>query len=81
MLTIFGSIAVTIMFLSYWLEHRSKWMVLLFAAGSALTAAYSGLAAVYPITVIEGLWALVALRRFTLRHRVETLAARQLSPS
>ena len=81
MLTIFGSIAVTIMFLSYWLENRSKWMVLLFAVGSALTSAYSGLAEVYPITVIEGLWALVALRRFTQRYRDEALAARQLKPS
>ena len=79
LLTVFGSIAVTIMFLSYWLEHRSKWMVLLFAAGSALTAAYSGLAAVYPITVIEGLWSVVALRRFIQRHRVEALASRHLT--
>jgi len=69
LLLIFGSIAVTIMFLSYWLEHRSKWMVLAFALGSALTAAYSGLAGVYPITVIEGLWTLVALQRFWKRHR------------
>ena len=69
MLLIFGSIAVTIMFLSYWLEHRSKWMVLAFALGSALTAAYSGLAGVYPITVIEGLWTLVALQRFWKRYR------------
>ena len=81
MLTVFGAIAVTIMFLSYWLEDRSKWMVLIFAAGSALTAAYSGLAEVYPITVIEGLWSLVALRRFIPRYRVEALAARQLLPS
>ena len=73
MLTLFGFIAVTIMFLSYWLEARSKWMVLLFAGGSALTAAYSGLVAAYPITVIESLWALVALRRFWLRHRREGL--------
>ena len=71
MLLIFGSIAVSIMFLSYWLEHRSKWMVLAFALGSALTAAYSGLAEVYPITVIEGLWTLVALQRFLKRHRAQ----------
>ena len=71
MLTLFGSIAVTIMFLSYWLESRSKWMVLVFAVGSALTAAYSGLAAVYPITVIETLWAMVALQRFIRRFRME----------
>ena len=28
MLTLFGSVAVAIMFLSYWLESRSKWLVL-----------------------------------------------------
>lgn len=72
MLLIFGSIAVTIMFLAYWLEDRSKWMVLAFALGSGLTAAYSGIAGVYPITVIEGLWTLVALQRFLKRHRGET---------
>ena len=75
MLTLFGSIAVTIMFLSYWLESRSKWMVLVFAVGSALTAAYSGLAAVYPITVIETLWSLVALQRFIRRFRLEAATA------
>jgi len=77
MLTVFGSVAVTIMLLSYWLERRSKWMVLLFAAGSALTSVYSGLAAVYPITVIEALWAAVALQRFTQRLRRERRPAPQ----
>ncbi len=71
MLTLFGSVAVTIMFLSYWMEHRSKWLVLVFAGGSAATSAYSALAAVYPITVIEAAWALVAVQRFLSRHRSE----------
>ena len=53
MLTVFGAIAVSIMFLSYWTEE------------------YSGLAEVCPITVIEGLWALAALRRFAQRHQRE----------
>ena len=75
MLLIFGSVAVSIMFLAYWLEQRSKWMVLAFALGSALTAAYSGLAGVYPITVIEGLWTLVALQRFLKRHRTQVASA------
>ena len=75
MLTLFGSIAVAIMFFSYWLEPRSKWMVLLFAGGSAATAVYSALAAVYPITVIETLWALVALQRFVKRYRQEALSS------
>ena len=64
MLTAFGSVAVSIMLLSYWLEPRSRWFILVFALASAATAAYSGLAAVYPIMVIETLWAGVALRRF-----------------
>ena len=71
MLTVFGTIAVSIMFLSYWTEGRSKWLVLVFAMGSGLTSLYSGLAEAYPITVIEGLWALVALRRFWQRHSKE----------
>ena len=74
MLTVFGSVAVTIMLLSYWFESRSKWMVLVFAVGSALTAAYSGLVEAYPITVIEAIWALVALQRFYRRRREETYA-------
>lgn len=73
MLTLFGSVAVTIMLLSYWLESRSKWMVLIFAAGSALTSAYSGLAEVYPITVIEAIWAAVAVQRFARRLKQESL--------
>ena len=74
MLTLFGSIAVTIMFLAYWVEARSKWYVLVFAGASAATSVYSGLVEAYPITVIEALWALVALQRFSKRHRLEVLA-------
>jgi len=73
MLTIFGVIAVTIMFLSYWAEERSRWFVLIFAVGSGMTSLYSGLEEVYPITVIEGLWALVALQRFVKRHQREKI--------
>ena len=75
MLTIFGSVAVAIMFLSYWLEPRSKWYILIFAAASAATAVYSGLADVYPIMVIEALWAAVALQRFNRRHRASKVTA------
>ena len=71
MLITFGVVAVSIMFLSYWNEERSKWLVLVLAIGCGLTSLYSGLAAVYPITVVEGLWALVALQRFVRRHLKE----------
>ena len=69
MLTAFGSVAVGAMFVSYWLESRSRWYVLIFAAASAATAVYSGLVEAYPITVIEALWAMVALQRFAARSR------------
>jgi hypothetical protein len=71
MLTAFGTIAVATMFVSYWLEPRSRWFVLTFAASSAATALYSVLVAAYPITVVEALWAGVALRRFLARRRTE----------
>ena len=70
MLTAFGSVAVGLMLVSYWLEPRSKWFVLAFAAASGATAAYSGLASVYPIMVIEAIWAIVALRRFFTRSQL-----------
>ena len=73
MLTLFGSIAVATMLLSYWLEYRSKWFILIFAAGCAATATYTLIEEVYPITVIEFLWALVALRRFLGRRRREAV--------
>lgn len=71
MLTLFGSIAVAVMFLSYWFEPRSKWFVLIFAGACAATSAYSALAGVYPITVIEALWSIVAFKRFSQRSRHE----------
>ena len=71
MITVFGSIAVAIMLLSYWQEPRSKWYVLVFAAASAATSVYSGLVEAYPITAIEALWAMVALQRFSRRYRNE----------
>ncbi len=69
MLTLFGSIAVTVMMVSYMLESRSKWYVLVFAGGSAATALYSGLVEAYPITVVEAVWTLVVLQRFAKKHR------------
>ena len=75
MLTLFGSIAVSVMMLSYWLESRSQWFVLTFAIGSAATALYTALAGVYPIMVVEAVWALVALQRFFRRRWEESRRA------
>jgi len=72
MLTVFGSIAVTIMLVSYWLEGRSRWYVLVFAGASAATSVYSALAGVFPIMLLEALWTLAALSRFATRRRAES---------
>ena len=73
MITLFGSVAVTVMMLSYWLEPRSKWFVLSFALGCAATSIYSVVVAAYPITIIEAIWAVVALRRFYRRRQQEAI--------
>jgi hypothetical protein len=79
MLTVFGSVAVGVMMLSYGLEARSKWYVLTFALASAATSLYSGLVAAYPITVIEAIWSLVALRRFIQRAQADRGERRRAS--
>lgn len=79
MITLFGSAAVGTMLVSYWLEPRSKWFVLTFAAGCAATAVYSGIVEAWPVTVIEAIWGFVALRRFTQKARKEVVADAEVS--
>jgi hypothetical protein len=63
-LTLFGACAVTIMLISYALEKRSPWWVLIFALACAASSLYGWLAGTWPFGVVEGVWALVALRRW-----------------
>jgi len=72
MTTAFGATAVGVMFVAYWLEPRSRWYVVLFAAGCAAASAYAWFIGSYPFFVIEGLWSAVAFRRFWLRYRAES---------
>lgn len=68
-LTLFGAAAVTIMMVSYALEQRSHRWVLLFAFACAGASTYGWLAGTWPFGVVEGVWALVALRRWYTRWR------------
>jgi hypothetical protein len=63
-LTVFGACAVTMMLFSYALEKRSAWWVLIFALACAASSLYGWLAGTWPFGVVEGVWALVALRRW-----------------
>ena len=76
-LTVFGACAVTMMLLSYALEQRSAWWVLIFALACAASSLYGWLAGTWPFGIVEGVWALVALRRWwgvrLSQRRVQTL--------
>jgi hypothetical protein len=65
-LTVFGSIAVTLMLIFYALENRSRWYTLAFAGACALGSAYGFLQGAWPFGVVEGIWSLVAVRRWWL---------------
>jgi len=63
-LTLFGFVAVASMLVTYALEDRSPWFVLAFAGTCALSSTYGFLAGTAPFGVVEGIWAVVALRRW-----------------
>lgn len=68
-LTLFGASAVALMLVSYTLEKRSAWWILIFALACAASSLYGWLAGTWPFGVIEGIWALVALRRWSLGRK------------
>ena len=68
-LTLFGLFAVTAMLVSYALEDRSRWFVLAFASACALGSIYGFLQGAWPFGLVEAIWAIVALRRWSLRQR------------
>ena len=63
-LTGFGLFAVSAMMLCYALERRSRWFVLAFAASCVLASIYGFLEGAWPFGVVEGVWSLVAVRRW-----------------
>ena len=68
-LTLFGLFAVTAMLLCYALEDRSPWYVLGFAVACALGSIYGFLQGAWPFGLVEAIWAVVALRRWSIRRQ------------
>jgi hypothetical protein len=62
--TIYGVCALTFMMAMYALERRGRRFVLAFALGCALSSSYGFLSGAWPFGVVEGIWTLVALRRW-----------------
>ena len=60
----FGFTCVTMMFLSYLLEKRARVWGLVFALSCFGASTYAVLIGSVPFAIVEGLWGIVALRRF-----------------
>ena len=65
MLTVFGATALGFMMLMYALERRHRLFLLAFALGCALSSAYGFLAGTWPFGVVELVWVVIALRRYS----------------
>ena len=66
-LTLFGLLAVSAMLVFYALEDRSRWFILAFAGACVLGSLYGFLQGAWPFGLVEAVWALVAVRRWTAR--------------
>lgn len=64
-LTAFGLFAVTAMLVCYALEKQSPWWILGFALACWLGSAYGFLQGAWPFGIVEAIWGVVALRRWT----------------
>lgn len=67
MLTLFGALAVALMVVAYALERRHAVFVLAFAGGCALSSVYGFLVGSLPFGVVEAMWAVLAVRRYSVR--------------
>ena len=64
LLTAFGLFAVSAMLVCYALEQRSRWWTLAFAGACLLGSAYGFLQGAWPFGLVEGVWALIATRKW-----------------
>ena len=69
-LSLFGLLAVTAMLICYALEDRDHFFILAFAVACALGSAYGFLQGAWPFGLVEAVWAVVALRRWSVRRSV-----------
>lgn len=70
LLTIYGSVVLTMMMIFYLLESRSSIYTLFFAITCFGSAIYGTLAGVYPFGVIESIWGIFSISRFIKRTRI-----------
>jgi len=66
-LTAFGLFAVCAMLLCYALEQPSHWWTLAFGFSCVLGSVYGFLQGAWPFGAVEGIWSVVACRRWWMR--------------
>jgi hypothetical protein len=67
-LSAFGLFAVTAMLVCYALESRSPWWTLGFAGACLMGSIYGFLQGAWPFGLVEGVWTLVAVRKWMGRR-------------
>ena len=65
-LALFGLVAVSAMMVCDTLEGRSRWYTFGLSLSCVLASIYGFLQGAWPFGVVEGLWSLLALRRWWL---------------
>ncbi len=63
-LTLFGLFAVSLMVISYALEKKSNWYIFIFGIACVLGSVYGFLQGAWPFGIAEGIWAVIAFRRW-----------------
>ena len=66
-LSLFGFCAVVAMLAFYALEDRNPVFILAFAGACVLASIYGFLQGAWPFGLVEAIWSLVAVRRWTAR--------------
>lgn len=69
-LNLFGLFAVTVMVVSYALEGRRSAFVLVFAGSCVLASVYGFMQGAWPFGIVEGIWSVVAARRWWTMWRL-----------
>jgi hypothetical protein len=65
------------MLVCYALEKRSTWFILAFAFACLLGSLYGFLQGAWPFGLVEAVWAMVAMRRWWLKHHQTSWLANQ----
>ena len=68
-LNLFGLVAVTAMLVCYACERRSPWFIVAFAAACWAGSIYGFLQGAWPFGIVEGIWGIVAIRRWREARR------------